>query len=175
MCDGRTFTPKAKRHVFIELTKEDNVAGMCGMLNMAVYGTRGAASNFESESTGALENSGFKCGRAVTCILHNEKRDISLIVHGDDFTILAKEKKFSGCANSSKKYEVEMAMKEPLSEKESAIIILNRGVTWNSEGITVEGHQRHPEILVKSRGLNGKSKKVSTPLGKSRCPHDESW
>ena len=38
---------KCKRDVYIQLPNEDSEAGMCGKLNMSVYGTCDAAQNWE--------------------------------------------------------------------------------------------------------------------------------
>ena len=38
---------RAKRKIFIKLPAEDAEDGMCGMLDMSLYGTRDAAQNWE--------------------------------------------------------------------------------------------------------------------------------
>ena len=62
--------------------------GMCGKLNKALYGTRGAAQNWEHEYIDFLEKVGFQRGVSTPCIFWHRARDIRVVVHGDDFTIL---------------------------------------------------------------------------------------
>ena len=46
--------------------------------------------------------------------------------------------------------------------------ILNRIVTWTSEGIDYEGDQRHVEICMNNLGLMAESREVGTPIEKER-------
>ena len=63
---------------------------MCGRLNFSLYGTRDAASNWDECYASALIE-GFKQGLASPCVFHHVARDISTVVHGDDFTSLGTE------------------------------------------------------------------------------------
>ena len=63
---------------------EDAEEGMCGELERA-------AQNWEWEYTTTLQELGFKRGRANPCSFWNQARDLRVVVHGDDFTILGKE------------------------------------------------------------------------------------
>eukprot|EP00973_Karenia_brevis_P044788 6202827-Karenia_brevis.AAC.1 len=51
-----------------------------------MYGMRGAAAAWEKRYADKLIHEGF--GRGVSCgvVFYHEKRDLSLVVHGDDFT-----------------------------------------------------------------------------------------
>ena len=82
------FHAPARRDVYIELPAEDQEEGMCGKLNMSMYGTRDAAQNWEHMYTEWLESSGFKRGVCNPCVFWNKGKNIRLVVHGDDFTLL---------------------------------------------------------------------------------------
>ena len=82
------FYAKARRKVFVELPEEDSTPGMCGELDKSMYGTRDAANNWEQEYCEFLIAVGFARGKSVACSFHHATRDMCLVVHGDDFTIL---------------------------------------------------------------------------------------
>ena len=73
--------------VFIELPEERGAGqGVCGNLDFWLYGFRKAAAAWEDLYSGKLVESGFE--RWLTCVVvfYHAERDISLVVHGDDFT-----------------------------------------------------------------------------------------
>ena len=80
------FHAKARREVYVELSAEDYVGGMCGLLKRAMYGTRDAAQNWEAEYTEMLQEAGFSQGKYSACVFYHEKRKIRVVVHGDDVT-----------------------------------------------------------------------------------------
>jgi hypothetical protein len=82
---------EAKREIFVELPREDSETGMCAKLVKAMYGTRDAAQNWEITYRRAHEEWGFQVGRASPCVMYHPKREIRLVVHGDDFTALGWE------------------------------------------------------------------------------------
>ncbi len=59
----------------------------------SMYGPRDAASNWEAEYTTTLKKLGFTVGKAVSCIFSHASKDLCLVIHGDDFTILG----YEGC------------------------------------------------------------------------------
>ena len=61
------FYATADRPVSVKLPPEDYVEGMCGRLNKAMYGTRGAASNWEQTYRDNLEKAGFAAGGSTPC------------------------------------------------------------------------------------------------------------
>ena len=57
-----------------------------GKLNLSLYGTRDAAQNWAQEYTKTLVAAGFRVGRASPCNFFSERTQVSVTVHGDDFT-----------------------------------------------------------------------------------------
>ena len=81
---------------------------MCGKLEKAMYGTRDAAQNWEYEYSQFLMNLGFSRGRASPCVFMHKERHVRLVVHGDDFTALGREKDLDWLKEAmSAKYAVE--------------------------------------------------------------------
>ena len=50
----------------------------------------------------------------------------------------------------------------PVSHDVESVRLLNRTVEWNHEGITIEGDQRHAEIIIEKLGLSSE-RSLSTP------------
>ena len=54
-------------------------------------GTRDAAQNWEYEYADWLGECGFTRGKSTVCIFWHKERDIRVVVHGDDLTVLASD------------------------------------------------------------------------------------
>ena len=86
------FHSPAIRRVFVELPEGDPDHGsMFGERNCSMYGTRDAAQNWANAYTEFMMQSGFRKGKASPCAFWHPTRDIRCGVHGDDFTVLARE------------------------------------------------------------------------------------
>jgi hypothetical protein len=157
---------KATRDVFIELPPGDCMEGMCGKLNYTLYGTRDAAHNWEKEYTGTLQDMGFMVGKSTTCVFRHTGRNIDIVVHGDDFTILGTSWDIQWVHDRlAAKYELKLrgVLGSPLNPgSTSEISVLNRIVRWGGSGIEYEADPRHAEIIISELGLKG-SKAVATP------------
>ena len=64
---------------------------MCGKLKKSMYGTRDAAQNWEHAYVEQLEKLGFKRGLATPCAFYMKEKELRVVVHGDDFTVLGRE------------------------------------------------------------------------------------
>jgi hypothetical protein len=80
------FHAPCRREVYSELRPGDAEPGMCGILNMAMYGTRDAPQNWEFEDGESMEEAGFVNGRLTPCLFYHEPRDLGVVVYGDDST-----------------------------------------------------------------------------------------
>ena len=98
-------------------------------------------------------------------MFHHKSRDIRIVVHGDDFTVLASCKEldwFRECISS--RFEVKFRGRlGPGRDEEHSIRILNRVLEWTDEGLRYEADQRHAEIIIQQLGLRSDSKPVSSP------------
>ncbi len=82
------FHAKARRDVYIELPDEEKEEGKCGKLMKSMYGTRDAAQNWEFEYTEFMNHMGFSRGMSSPCVFHHGQKNIRVVIHGDDFTVL---------------------------------------------------------------------------------------
>ena len=73
------------QHIYVKLPPEDILPGeehMCGKLNYSMYGTRRAATNWQTHYTKILVQNGFITGYANNCTFHNPTKDVYCMVQG---------------------------------------------------------------------------------------------
>ena len=58
---------------------------MKGVLNMSLYGTRDAATNWQKEVAKEMTKWGFERGKYNPCLYWHRTWNIQTLVHGDDF------------------------------------------------------------------------------------------
>ncbi len=128
------FQANARRDVYVQLPDEDWEEGMCGKLVKSMYGTRDAARNWEEEYTGFMTDNGFVRGLGSPCVFFNEDRKLRAVIHGDDFTILGKEKQLNWFKEKIKeKFEVKFkARLGPEEGDDKSVRVLNR-VEWTEK------------------------------------------
>ena len=84
--------PKCEVPVFCELPEEANCPkGLCAKLNFWRYGFRPAAAAWEKLYAGLLCDVGFVRGESGGVVVYHPEKDLSLSVHGDDFTFCGME------------------------------------------------------------------------------------
>ena len=75
----------AERNLYVALPPEVRVPGMCARLRRSLYGTRDAPARWEAFLSKQLEGKGFVRGSASPCCYRHSSKDLSCVVHGDDF------------------------------------------------------------------------------------------
>ena len=98
---------------FVELPRE--ARGGVARLRRWLYGMRPAAKAWEEDYAAKLVRIGYKRGVAAPTVFHEEVGDVSLVVHGDDFTALGPDKE-----------------KRKLEEKMN--VWYNVGESWDQKG-----------------------------------------
>ena len=154
-----------KRAIFVRPPKEmGSGANVVAKLDRCMYGTRDAAHIWENCYSDALVNMGFVAGAASPCCFHHPAWDVSIVVHGDDFTAL-------GTKADLDRYERELAKVFDLKvrgrigegpDDDKEIRILNRIVRVLPGGLSYEADPRHAEMLARSLGIT-EAKPVLTP------------
>ena len=91
------FYAPARRSVYVNLPDEDSKPGYCARLNVSMYGTRDAASNWEDKYASHLIKCGFVQGKSSPCVFFHAEKGISVVVHGDDFTFLGNDVALDWC------------------------------------------------------------------------------
>jgi hypothetical protein len=159
------FHAPCRGEVYVELPPEDHEPGMCGILNMAMYGTRDAPQNWEFEYCEFMEKIGFTKGRSTPCLFYHEPRNLRVVVYGDDFTVLGPEDELDWFRKQmQQRYEVEFkARLGGQKQDDKDVFLLNRPIEWTASGITYEADQRHVEIIARDLQLGDKVKNTPFP------------
>ena len=167
------FYAPSRRPVYVKLPEEDDEPGMCGRLNVSMYGTQDAASNWEHKYASHLVEHGFVRGKSSPCIFWNPHTGVRCVVHGDDFTFAGSDEELDKCSRMmSDEYDIKIRGKlGPDKGDDKAITILNRCVEWTPDGIQYEADPRHVEILINELDLHD-TKPVATP-GVKGAPIDD--
>ena len=157
------FHAKATQRVYVELPKEDFEDGKCGVLKKAMYGTRDAAQNWEMEYTEMMINAGFIPGRYSACVFYHGERNVRVVIHGDDFTVLGPGKSldwFLGIVQQRMEVKFQARLERG---KPGAVRILNRIIIVTDKGLQYEADQRRAEIILRDMGVDTSAKEVATP------------
>ena len=137
-----------------------------------VYGTRDAGAIWEDCYRDLLESIGFKSGVASPCVFHHYERDISTVVHGDDFTSLGTDENLTWMESEMSK-NFELKLRGRLGrDLPGELRILNRIVRVSADGLEYEADPRHVELIAESLDLAG-CKPVGTPGVKNHSPELE--
>ncbi len=99
------------------------------MLKKAMYGPPVSAQNWELEYTEMMTDMGFRQGSYSACVFYHEEKNVRVVVHGGDFTVLGPSKSldwFRGVAQQ--RGEVKFTGRLERSNP-GAVRILNRIVT----------------------------------------------
>jgi hypothetical protein len=164
-----------KRNIFMSLPRELGLPGhWVGHQVRCVYGTRDAGAIWEDTNRHALETMGFTSGRAPPCIFHQYERDITTVVHGDDFTSLGSDANLDWLEKELATF-FELKIRGRLGvgcPGDNEIRILNRLVRVTSEGLEYEADPRHVDLIVESLEL-ADSRPVVTPGVKNSIPEIE--
>ena len=143
--------------------------GHCGRLLRCMYGTKSAATRWEDTYTRALGRLGFAQGRASPCCFAHKSRDLKVVVHGDDFTVLGRDEDLDYFQHGIRgEFDVKVRGRLGSGKNDDKCMrILNRIVRWTDAGLRIEADPRHVEILIKEMGL-GEANAVKTPGVKDR-------
>jgi len=169
--------PKCEQDVYIELPEEAECPeGMCGKLDYWVYGFRPAAAAWEKHYSEKLEGCGFKRGAGCGVVFYHSERDISCVVHGDDFSFCGLEEDLIWIQDLMKSwFEIKVRGLLGSDEKDDKeVVILGRIVKWNEDGISYEADPKHRRLILEYFGLDEGSRPLSTN-GERDCSKDEDW
>ena len=122
---------KCEKFVYVKLPEECGCPeGMCAKLNYLLYGFRKAATAWEDHYSKLFESVGFQRGEACGVVFYNKERDISMAVHGDDFTLCGMEEDLVWIRDLMKSwFEIKLrAMLGPEEKDDKEVVLLGR--TW---------------------------------------------
>ena len=136
-------------------------------MNRWLYGMRPAAKAWEGDySKKLVEEAGFLRGRGSPSMYFNPVSGVRLVVWGDEFTFLGREKDLMDMLEKMRSWYLiklrGVVGPDPGDMKE--IRILNRLLRWTTEGIEYEADDKHVLTIVKGVGLEEDSKGVDVAL-----------
>jgi hypothetical protein len=158
--------PLCEQDVYIELPEEAGaLPGRCGKLVHWLYGFRPAAQAWENHYAENLAAEGFVRGKASPVSFYDASRDVSCLVHGDDFTFVGDEKGLNHIEGKMKSwYELKVKARlgpDPGDDKE--VDVLNRIIRCTESGYEYEADPKHRRKVMEVLGFdeNTKSLKVN--------------
>ena len=170
------FYAKAVRPVYVKLPDEDRGPedeGKCGRLLMSMYGTRDAAVNWASEYTQTLVDDGYIQGVSNPCLFYHKERDVSVMVHGDDFIAIGTDDNLDATKKTLEdKYKLKTERLGVGKHDLKEVRILNKVVRVEDGGVRLEADPRHAEIVIKELGLE-KAKAARAPGTKEEKRKDD--
>ena len=91
------------------------------------------------------EHAGFVKGKSCPCIFWHKEKDVRVVVHGDDFTVLGYAKDLDWFRKTIvERVEVKFRGRiGPAKHDDKSIRLLNRVICWADSGIRYEAAQRH--------------------------------
>ena len=162
------------RQIFMKIPKEMGLPpNAVAQQIRCVYGTRDAGKLWEDCYTQVLNSIGFLTGKSNPCTFYHPERDMSIVVHGDDFTTLANDTDMDWYEGELKKsFEIKIRGRLGLGcPGPQEIKILNRIVSVDESGLTYEADPRHTDLLMSS--LNLSSANASATPGVKPTDRDE--
>ena len=140
--------------MYIELPAEDEQGGpdQLGKLNLSLYGTRDAAKNWQEHLSRHLTGIGFVRGVGHTSVYRHPKRQLMVLVHGDDYVASGEPNDQKWLKDELEKaYQTKTQVLGPGGGKEGTV--LNRVVAWSKAGWTYEADPRHAELIQEQLGI----------------------
>eukprot|EP00973_Karenia_brevis_P034596 4773839-Karenia_brevis.AAC.1 len=133
------FHAPVRSDTYIQIPAEDWQPGdetKVGKLNVSLYGTREAASNWQEETINFMTEKGFIKGQATTCAFRHEEKGLKAMIHGDDYVVVGRRKHLQWFQEQiSTRYEVKVEWLGPHSGMNRSVQILNRTVRWTDDGV----------------------------------------
>ena len=169
--------PRCEEDVYVELPEEWGAPpGMCGKLNFWLYGFRKAAAAWEKLYSSKLEGIGFVRGMSSGVVFYHPVKDISLAVHGDDFTFCGEKQDLIWIATKMEEW-FEIKNRGILGngkDEVKEIVLLGRILRWNDWGIEYEADPKHRNLVLEHFGLS-KSKSGIKFNGDKEDKEDEEY
>ena len=150
------FYAPTHRDIYIELPAEDREGSkdQLGKLNLSLYGTRDAASNWQEHLSSHLEKIGFVRGIGHPSVFHHPGKGLVTLVHGDDYSTAGHAKELHWFKEMLEEaYEIKTQLIGP--DGEASGKVLNRVITFTGFEFELEADQRHSEMIVEQLGVSG--------------------
>ena len=140
-----------------------------------LYGFRQAAAAWERLYSGKLEGCGFVRGKSCGVVFYHPARDVSCVVHGDDFTFVGCEEDLRWITKMMRGwFDIKVRAKlGPDAEDDKDVVILGRQVKWTESGIEYKADPKHRELILEHFGFEKDTKGLSANGEKNWRPNEE--
>ena len=160
------FNSEATRDVFVEIPKEDRVAGdesKVGKLRLCLYGTRDAAFNWSETVAKQLRECGYVRGRAFPAVYYHEADEVAVMVHGDDYLCSGPESSLIKLRKKlAEAFEIKSSLIGEADHLNKETKTMNCLVRVPKNGWEIEADPRHGELIIKELELE-KAKGANHP------------
>ena len=170
--------PECLKDVYIELPAEAGAGpGKCGKLVYWLYGCREAAQAWEEHYSEKMESVGFTRGTHSPVVFYHEEKDLSCVVHGDDFTFEGEAEDLKWIAEKMKEwFEVKIrGLLGPEEADDKEVTILGRVVKWKEWGIEYQADPRHRELIMEYFGFDETTRALQNNGGKEEEEGDDEF
>jgi hypothetical protein len=157
----------ATRLIYVELPDEESENGKyIGRLNKTLYGTRDAPVAWLRAVKADMEALGFLECKVTTGVYVHPTRDIRVVTHVDDFLVAGELADLEWLRDEmTKKYELKVQIAGWDHGDGKELSFLGRTIKLSSEGVIMEGDDRHVKRLLEEWNMQSCSA-VSTPYVK---------
>ena len=164
--------PPCTEEVFVELPEEAGEGpDRVGRLRRMLYGLRSAAATWENHYAGKLVSEGFERGMSSPVAFYHPGRQISLVVHGDDFTFVGAPPDLDWIQGHMRRwYQVKIRARlgpEPGDDKSA--VLLGRQIAWHDWGVSCRSDAKYRSNVIKALGLAEDSKELAV-TGRKEVP-----
>ena len=149
------FMPTAERDVYVEIPEEDPAKKpeLIGKLLRTWHGTQDASNLWQKHYTDLISKQDYRPGVSNRAVFYSPSQDARMLVHGDDFVLLADE----DAANAMLKllqtaYKVKEVVRIGYGSQPQEAVILNRIVRYVPKGqnglpcMELEADNRHVQF-----------------------------
>ena len=149
-----------RRKVAVNLPAEaleagEDPKGTVGVLELSLYGTRDAATNFQKEVRELMTKLGFQQSQYNASLYHHPKSRVQVLVHGDDFVAVGRRREVENFKTKlAERVKVKNKIIGPCTawgDLEEAGV-LNRVIRYTQEGWEYEPDQRHVDLIIQAKG-----------------------
>ena len=168
--------PLCHEDVYIMLPEEVGAGpGRCGKLVHWLYGCRPAAQAWESFYAEKIEEVGFERGKGSAVVFYHKEKDISALVHEDDFVFVGDDEELTWIQELVKSW-FEVKVRGRLSGEKGDVremTILGREIRWTEEGLEYEADRRHRTKVLEHFGFGKDTAGVVTNGGRGTKAEEE--
>ena len=123
-------------------------------MRLCRYGTRDAALNWQNVVAEHLVSIGFLRGVGFPCVYWHPTRDITTLVHGDDYASSGLGKELQWLDRElRKRFEIKVCIVSRDAEDVTETKILNRIIRATADGWELEADPKHAKLIIEELGL----------------------